>query len=184
MAGWSSDNPQNKPKSPWEAKQKRRQELYGLLGALLILSPLFGLYMAGIDITYIVCIGLPLFIVLLGCIGLAQRCRGRRGRVAVAPAGPTVAAAPAHVVAPAFDAPLAGGGQFCASCGQVPTPCLLVRSTLVGEALAYAYQRDARAAKTGGGQVLRGAAAANTRSFTLAPRLPDSTAATAAPGAS
>ena len=89
-------------------------------------------------------------------------------QVAVAPTGPTVAAAPAQVVAPAFDPPLAGGGQFCASCGQVPTPCLVLQDFVrLLLALAYAYQRDARAAKTAGGQVLRGAAAANTRSFAL-----------------
>ena len=66
-------------------------------------------------------------------------------QVAVAPAGPTVAAAPAQVVAPAFDPPLAGGGQFCTSCGQVPTPCLLVRSTLVGVGVRLPARRAPRA---------------------------------------
>jgi hypothetical protein len=106
-------------------------------------------------------------------------------QVAVAPAGPTVVAAPAQrwaqVVAPAFDPPLVGGGQFCTSCGQVPTPCLLVRSTFAGVGVRLPARcarsknrRGPSSARCGRGQ----------HPFLCPPRLPDSTAATAAPGAS
>jgi len=144
---------------------------------------------------YIAICGIVLFLVTWCVVKHLVR---RRDRNAVTPAGPTVAAAPAQVVAaapaqvvaapwvaPAFDPPLAGGGQFCASCGQVPTPCLVLQDFVrLLLALAYAYQRDARAAKTAGGQVLHGAAAANTRSFALLASRTAPSVATAAPGAS